>query len=88
MPKKKEGKDLSWEEIGKAIGKKMEGFNFEECTPWRKNLTFKYKEHGGGFGRLIFAITVIYFLKFKGVLVGIPTWVIVLMVVGFALMRL
>jgi len=87
MPKKKQEKDMSWEEIGKAIGKKMEKFNFED-VPWKRNFTFKYKEHGGGFGRLIFAIGLLYFLKFKGLLAGVPTWVILLMVIGFTLMRL
>lgn len=88
MPKKKDEKDLTWEDIGKAIGKKVEKFDFERCPSWKKNFTLKYKEHGGGFGRLLFAVGLIYFLKFKGLLTGVPTWVIVLMAVGFTLMRI
>jgi hypothetical protein len=74
-------------EIGKAIGQKIESIDFEECKGWKKNFVFAQKEHGGGFGRLLFAVGVLYFLYLKGFLVGIPTWVLVLIALGFTLMR-
>lgn len=86
MPKKKD--DLSWEDIGKAVGKKIEDYKMDDCKGWKKNFVFKYQDHGGGFGRLLFAIGILYVLNLKGLLVGIPSWTLVLLVIGFALMRL
>ena len=88
MTEKKDDKEPSWEEIGKAIGKKMEKFKFDECHPWKKHFVFKYREHGGGFGRLVFGASVMYALYLTGVLNGLPTWLLAVIVLGFVMMKL
>lgn len=79
-------KDLSWEEIGQAIGKKIEEGKGE--WPHHRHWEFKYKHYGGGFGRLVFAVGVLFALSYAGLLVNIPSWVLVIIIIGFALMRL
>ena len=85
MPAKK--KD-SWEDIGKNIGRKIE----KECKDgkWtcKKPWQMKAEEHGGGFGRLLFAIGALLLLNQHGLLQGTPWYVWVLLIVGFMLMRL
>jgi hypothetical protein len=82
-------KCLSWDEIGKMIGKKVEHeFKKEEISPWRKHWVVYKEQAGGGLGRLIFAIGVLYSMCYAGWLTGIPTWAIVLMAIGFTFMRL
>ncbi|MBW2970857.1 hypothetical protein KY320_01720 [Candidatus Woesearchaeota archaeon] len=85
MAKKKE---LTWDEIGEAIGKKMEqGFKDKDvCGPWNKPW-MQYKEHGGGFGRLLFIIGTVLLFNHWGVLAGVPWWVLVMIVIGFAAMK-
>ena len=87
MPRRKK-QEPTWEDIGKSIGKKMEKLKFDECGPWKNRLNVRFEEHGGGFGRFVFAAGIAYLLHLKGMLVGIPTWLIVLLVIGFAMMNL
>jgi hypothetical protein len=90
MPAKKtKKKDTSWDDIGKAIGAKIEKASKEgkfDC----KSFNFKKEEKcGGGFiGRLLLAIGVIWALSSLGILAGVSGWAIALMIAGFAFMRL
>lgn len=88
-------KEPSWDEIGDAIGKKVEvafskmdkkKFDNSCCSPWWA--MHCHHREGGGFGRLLFIIALLYILSFKGMLAGIPTWNLVLLVLGFWWMRL
>lgn len=79
-------KDISWEEIGHAIGKKIEEGKGE--WPHHKHWGFKGRCYRGGFGRLVFAVGVLFALKYAGVLTSIPLWVLVVIVIGFTAMRL
>lgn len=83
----KKKKDLSWEEIGSGIAKNIEQ-EHKKTKPWTKSWCFHKQENcGGGFGRLIFIIGLMYALHYKGLLTGIPGLVIALIIIGFALMR-
>lgn len=84
-PKRAE-KELSWDEIGKAIGRKMEKFKKEEEPSWAFRY-WGYNKNGGGFGRFLFIIGVLYALQYGGMLPSMPWWVYVLLVLGFTLMR-
>ena len=55
----------------------------ENCKSWM----FYNQTNGGGFGRLIFIIGVLYALDYLGMLEGIPSWVLVLIALGFTWMR-
>lgn len=85
MAKKKEP---TWDEIGEAIGKKMEkGIKENEaCCAWDKPWG-KAKEHGGCFGRFLFALGVLLLFNFWGVFAGVPWWIRAMLVVGFSAMR-
>ena len=82
MPRKKK-KEMSWDELGEAFGKKMEK-EFKGCEPkpW-----YFHKERGGGFGRFLFIVGVLYAMHLMGFLVSIPLWVLAIIVIGFSLMR-
>lgn len=77
---KKRKKEPSWDKIGKSIGKKMEKADWSGCANW-------HKECGGGFGRLLFALGLLFALSAVGVLEGVPVWTQILMVIGFTLMK-
>jgi len=88
-------KNPTWDEIGDAIGKKIETSfdnidkkcSEDDCgNPWWKKCTCQHE--GGGFGRLLFIIALLYILSFKGMLTGIPSWNLVLLVLGFWWMKL
>jgi len=57
----KRKKEQSWDEIGKAIGKKIDSVNWEECAPWKKNKKVQ-NIHNSSMGA-------IYFLGFIGALI-------------------
>jgi len=80
-------KEISWEEIGQAIGKKIEEGKgkWPEC---RKPWIVKYKGYGGGGGRFIFAIGILLAMNYLGMLSNIPWWVLVIIVIGFTAMKL
>ena len=79
MAKKKQP---SWNQIGKQVGQKIDKTNWQQCAPkqW-------HKECGGGFGRLLFAIGLVFALSATGRLEAVPTWTVVLMVIGFTLLK-
>ncbi len=89
-------KSRSWddlgEEIGQKIGKEMErGFSKAHnskqswCMPsW---IMMPHHEHGGGFGRLLFIIGLIWALNTIGWMPDIGFWPLALIMVGFTLMR-
>lgn len=74
-------KTQSWEDIGKMIGKKIEKEG--KPRPW----VFHAHSDKGFFGRVLFAIMLVWALNIIGVFSAVPTWMQVLMVVGFAFMR-
>ncbi len=82
MPRKKAGKgkvEITWDD--------------DECCkgPWKKWMWKKqmYGGEGKGFlGRVLFAIGVLMLLNSMGVFKGQPNWLIWLIGIGFALMRL
>ncbi len=89
MPRKAGKSEMGWDEIGKMIGKKMEkGMKEGECCkPWHHYM-FKHHSHDGGFfGRALFIIGLMIALNGLGLLHGIATWVLVLIGIGFALMK-
>ena len=80
MPKKMD----DWEDIGRAIGKKIEQ---EKGTMWQKPW-FMHREDGSGFvGRLLFVIGLVWILNTRGYMLGISGWAIALIIIGFALMK-
>ena len=85
MPAKKKEREISWDEIGKAIGTKMEK---HKDIPWKKQWMCNPHQNGGGFGRLLFAIGLVFAFEYAGLLGGIPAWTLVMIVIGFAMMRL
>lgn len=94
MPAKKTKKedskssDVSWEEIGKMVGQKVEkGTKGTDWTSWGKQKFVFKEEHGGGFGRLLFAIGVMVLLTNLGIIPVLAWWMYVLIIGGFALMR-
>jgi hypothetical protein len=89
VAKKAKKTEMSWDEIGKAIGKKIESAKKEDtCKAWSKEW-FVHKECGGGFiGRVLLAIGLIVGLNAVGALEGFPTWTLWFMGIGFALMKL
>jgi hypothetical protein len=57
----KRKKELSWDEIGKAIGQKIEKNKWEDCEPVHK--WTKHKEHSGGFAYLLgFLGALVYYI--------------------------
>ena len=85
---KEKKKTPSWDEIGKTIGKKIEEkFKDKDFPPWKKPWLFCHPREGGGFGRLVFIIGLLFALNYAGMLTNIPSWTLVLIVIGFALMR-
>ncbi|MBW2965719.1 hypothetical protein KY342_01295 [Candidatus Woesearchaeota archaeon] len=48
---------------------------------------YYHETNGGGLGRLIFIIGVLYALNYAGMLANIPTWTLVLIAIGFTLMK-
>ena len=87
---KSKKKEPSWDQIGEMIGKKMEKtFKKEKCgPPWQKHWMFYQHREGGGFGRLIFIIGVLFAMDSLGMLANVPVWTLVLIALGFAMMRL
>jgi hypothetical protein len=87
MAKKKAGKGPSWDKIGSMIGKKIEK---GDCCEGSKGKWANCCENGdGGFcGRALFIIGLLIALNTLGYLHGIATWVIVMIGIGFALMKL
>lgn len=89
MAKRAGKSEMGWDEIGKMIGKKMEKEmkGKECCGGWHHHM-FRHHDHGGGFfGRALFIIGVMIALNGLGYLHGIATWVLVLIGIGFALMK-
>jgi len=81
-------KDLSWDDIGEAIGKKIEHVQKQEKGPWSKNWYWNYRhESGGGFGRFLFIVGVLIALSTMGLLTTVPFWTQVLIVIGFTAMK-
>jgi len=88
MPAKKKTtkkKEPTWDDIGRSIGQKIEKSKFE-CSSWKKPWVI-HENHGGGFGRLLFIIAVLLAADAMGYLQGVSTWIKVLLVIGFALMK-
>jgi hypothetical protein len=85
MPRKKEP---TWDEIGASIGKKIEKEfkGAKPCKPWEKPWV-QYKEHGGGFGRFLFIVGMVLLFNHQGLLVGVPWWILLLIVIGFSAMK-
>jgi hypothetical protein len=86
MPAKRRKKDKSWDEIGEAIGRKMEK-EFNNCDCKKKPWMFHRHQHGGGFGRFLFIVGVLYAMNLMGMLTMIPLWVLAIIVIGFSLMK-
>lgn len=81
--------DVGWDKIGEMIGKKMEkGFKGDECCKgWGKWAKYGNNGDSGFFGRVLFIVGLYLALSALGLLHGIATWVLVLIGIGFALMR-
>jgi hypothetical protein len=79
-------KSPSWEEIGSAIGKKIE--KEKHNIPWKYHWKHEAKEHGSGFvGRLLLIIGLIGAFHALGWMAAVPVWTQVLIVIGFTLLR-
>ncbi len=81
--KRAKKKVQSWDQIGKSIGKKM------DKTDWKKmcNTNDCHKE-SGAFGRLIFAIALMYILNISGYLTNVSMWAQAALVIGFWWMKI
>ena len=82
-------KTNDWAEIGQMIGKKLE--KESKCSakfPWNKTWIVHSHEGKGFFGRLLFAVMLVWALNIIGVFTGVPAWIQILMIIGFAFMRL
>ena len=91
MPAKKKdksrnSKEPTWDEIGRAIGTKMEKYKMEECSHWKKAWVFRESE-GGGFGRFVFITGLLYALNLLGSLPNLPFWIWAWIVVGFTALK-
>jgi hypothetical protein len=89
MAKKKGSAAPSWDKIGAMIGKKMEkGMKDDACCGhWSKWMTKGNNGDGGFCGRTLFIIGLYLALSSLGLLHGIATWIIVMIGIGFALMK-
>ena len=79
---------MSWDQIGRAIGKKIEKESRKDESTWAKSWSFHHHETGGGFGRFLFICGVLYAMSLLGMLEGIPLWTLAVIVIGFTAMRL
>ena len=86
MPAKRKKKDPSWDQIGETIGRKMEK-EFKGCDWEKKPWMFHRHQHGGGFGRFLFIVGVLYAMHLMGMLAMVPLWVLAIIVIGFSLMK-
>jgi hypothetical protein len=84
--KSKLSKEPTWDEIGRAVGRKIEKYKMEECSPWRRAWFFRERE-GGGFGRFVFITGLLYALNLLGSLPDLPLWVWIWVVIGFTAMK-
>lgn len=89
MATKRRKRGMSWDEIGEAIGRKMEKKCKDKDTSFFKRWEFHHHEHGGGFGRFLFIIGVLYAMDYMGTisLASIPLWMLALIVIGFTAMQ-
>jgi len=79
-------KDPSWDQIGKQIGKKIEKTKWEKLTG--RSACSTEPKCTGGFGRVLFIIALLAILNAKGFLAGISIWWLILLAIGFGLMKL
>jgi len=86
MARKK--KDMSWNQIGKEIGKKIEKESKKDQSVWNKSLCFHGETNGGGFGRFIFICSTLYAMHLMGMIEVLPLWLLALIVIGFTAMRI
>jgi len=83
----KDENEMNWDEIGKVIGSKIEkGFKNPGCS-WKGPWVFNYQDNGGGFGRFLFSLGMVLALYNIGLLTGIPIWTIIMIIIGFSMMR-
>ena len=90
MAKKKRTAEPSWDKIGDMIGKKMEkGMKDKDCCggSWGKWANCCGNGDSGFFGRVLFVVGLYLALSSLGLLSGIATWVLVMIGIGFALMK-
>ena len=89
MATKKKKKEQSWDEIGEAIGRKIEkefkGKDFNCGPQWYK--WQQYNPDGGGFGRFLFVIGALLALSTMGILPQLPWWNYALIIIGFSAMK-
>jgi hypothetical protein len=79
--------EFSWEDIGKAIGQKIEkGFKGGKCKAWHKSISFETQKNAGFVGRFLFSMGVWAALSIAGVWT-FPWWVSFLCIAGFSFMR-
>lgn len=57
----KKSKEQTWDEIGKAIGKKMEKGKEGECAPWKTKVS--HHGCGGAFYGLGFVGALVYYIS-------------------------
>ena len=67
------------------IGSKVEKEFKNE--PKTKCWSFHHNSNGGGFGRFLFIIALLLALNSLGKLEGIPSWILILLVIGFSFMK-
>lgn len=91
--------NMSWDEIGSVIGEKIgEGvetafdrFDEEDRKEKAKHWFFRRYTcdhgHGGGAGRFIFIVSILYAMHLTGALPHLPLWLFAIIVIGFTLMR-
>ena len=84
--KNKKTEDASWDRIGELIGASFEK-DLSPPDPKVNYWSWCHTSKGGGFGRFLFIIGVLLALSTLGKLDGISTWILLLIVIGFTMMK-
>jgi len=82
----KKKKDMNWDDIGKAIGTKIDKSDIAEYSTWKKPIMI-HKDSDGFFGRLLFIIGVLVVLNQMNIIPDLAWWVYFLLIAGFSLMK-
>ena len=80
-------KDPTWDEIGKMVGKKVENYEKSDCFQWKKPWVWHHHSNVGGFGRFWFICGLFLAFHSLGMFVGLPWYVIAMIIVGFTFMK-
>jgi len=85
MAAKKKKKDPSWDQLGKIFERKMKKeFKDKDCGP---SCMHSHQKSGGGLGRFVFIIGVLWAMNSMGYFIGLELWQLAIIVIGFTMMK-